>query len=239
MADAQSTPSQPPASLFGPARLRIWAVVATVVLALGCLGTLRAMRDPDPAPKAPAAPVWAGAPSPAPKTSAGPRASSSPVRTAADLKRVCERWYYPTAPKVKSSGGQPVSIFSQESKDIATRHGQTLLDIPNWFTASKQKTWNPAPAKARLVACVDLRDAGKQLKTCTIEGAQGGKIPLREGRYQLTLYEVATGRKVVEESLTGEDEKCPLVVLLGADRTIYSPVGDRRLYEALKKHVER
>jgi hypothetical protein len=135
---------------------------------------------------------------------------------------------------------QPISIFTRDSKDIDTRHEATLLDIPKWYTAQKQKAWDPAaPAKVRLVACVDQVDSGKQVKTCKLDGPKDLKLPMREGKYRLTLYEVATGRKVVEKQLAGEDEKCPFTVLLGTDRTVYSTVGDRQLYETLKKHVEK
>ena len=59
-----------------------------------------------------------------------------------------------------------------------------------------------------------------------------------EGIYSVTVYEVATGRKVVETRMTG-DGKCPLVVLLFADRTIHSEASGRQLYEALRKYVEQ
>jgi hypothetical protein len=89
----------------------------------------------------------------------------------------------------------------------------------------------------RLVACVDLTQTGKKIKTCKFD--EGQKIPMREAKYRLALYEVATGKKVLEKTLTGEDEECPFMVLLGADRNVYSQVGDRQFYETLKKYVEK
>ncbi|GAA3944132.1 hypothetical protein [Actinoplanes auranticolor] len=222
-----------------------------MVVVLGCLGGagfvgIRAMRSSTPPvakglsfPGAPSAAPGA-APGTEAETVTGPRASTYPVRTADDLKRICEQWYYPKSPKVKSSGTQPVSIFGEESKDFDTKHEVTLFDIPDWYTAPKQKAWDPSsPGKVRLVACVDLVQTGKKIKNCKFDDPKGLRIPMREAKYRLALYEVATGRKVLEKTLTGEDEECPFMVLLGADRNVYSQVGDRQFYETLKKHVEK
>jgi hypothetical protein len=217
------------------------------VLVLGCLGVvtaggMRVLRDTSPAAvKGLAAPGRPGASAaPEPDAVTGPRASSYPVREADDLKRVCDQWYYPKSPKVKSSGTQPVSIFTRDSKDFDTRTETTLYDIPNWYTSQKQKAWDPkSPAKVRLVGCVDLTSSGKKVRTCKFDDPKGLKIPMREGTYRVALYEVATGRKLVDKRVKGQDEECPFLVLLGADRTVYSQVDDRRLYELFKKYVEK
>ena len=239
-------PWQPPAPPPAPRRSRwgIWATAIVVVLALGCLGAvtysgMRALRTTTAtAAKGLTAPVLPSTSAAGPKT--GPRASSYPVRKPDDLQRVCDQWYYPKSPKVKSSGTQPVSIFAQDSKDFDTRHEATLYDIPNWYTKPKQQAWDPSsPGKVRLVACVDLVQTGKKVKSCKYDDPKGLKIPLREAKYRLALYEVATGKKVIEKTLSGEDDECPFMVLLGADRNVYSQVGDRQYYELLKKYVEK
>jgi len=239
-------PWQPPAPPPAPRRSRwgIWATAIVVVLALGCLGAvtysgMRALRTTTAtAAKGLTAPVLPSTSAAGPKT--GPRASSYPVRKPDDLQRVCDQWYYPKSPKVKSSGTQPVSIFAQDSKDFDTKHEATLFDIPNWYTKPKQQAWDPSsPGKVRLVACVDLVQSGKKVKSCKYDDPKGLKIPLREAKYKLALYEVATGKKVIEKTLSGEDDECPFMVLLGADRNVYSQVGDRQYYELLKKYVEK
>jgi hypothetical protein len=249
-----ATPAPYPPSPAAPARSRsrwgIWAAVIAGVLALGCLGAvtasgLRALEKTTEAAArgltVPALPsASAPAPSAGPKAASGPRASTYPVREADDLQRVCDQWYYPKAPKVKSSGIQPVSVFVKDSKDFDSRTEKTLFDIPNWYTANKQKAWDPkSPAKVPLVACVDLVSTGKKIRTCKFDDPKGLKIPMREGTFRLALHEVATGKKLVDKRLKGDDEECPFVVLLGADRTVYSQVGDRRIYELLKKYVEK
>jgi hypothetical protein len=251
MDDTVGTPSswEAPAPQRGRSRGRIWATVIAVVLALGCAAGagytgVRALDDTTPVKKGLSGPLRPGASGPTSKTEAdpvsGPRASSYPVRQATDLQRVCEQWYYPKSPKVTSAGTQPVSIFSQDSKDFDTRHEKTLFDIPNWYTAAKQKAWDPkSPAKVRLVGCVDLTGSGKKIKNCRFDDPKDLRIPMREGTYEVALYEVATGRKVMGKRLRGEDEECPLLVLLAADRTVYSQVGDRQLYELFKKYVEK
>jgi len=251
MDDTTGTPGPwpPPQPERGRSRAGVWTAAIAIVLALGCAAGVgytgvRMAGDTAAVRKGLAAPLRPGASGPAPTTEAdpvtGPRASSYPVREADDLKRVCEQWYYPGSPKVTSSGTQPVSIFSRESKDFDTRTEKTLYDIPNWYTAKKQRAWDPkSPAKVRLVGCVDLVDTGKKIKNCRFDDPKDLKIPMREGTYQVALYEVATGRKVIAKRLRGEEEECPLLVLLGADRSIYSQVGDRQLYELFKKYVEK
>jgi len=250
MDETRATPDQP---AFPPQQRRsrwgIWGTVTAVVVVLGCLGGagflgVHAMRSTTPPVTKglsfPGAPGASAAPGAEPEPVTGPRASTYPVRTADDLKRVCEQWYYPKSPKVKSSGTQPVSIFAQDSKDFDTKHEATLFDIPNWYTKPKQQAWDPSsPGKVRLVACVDLVQTGKKVKSCKYDDPKGLKIPLREAKYRLALYEVATGKKVIEKTLSGEDDECPFMVLLGADRNVYSRVGDRQYYELLKKYVEK
>jgi hypothetical protein len=239
-------PWQPPAPPPAPRRSRwgIWATAIVVVLALGCLGAvtysgMRALRTTTAtAAKGLTAPVLPSTSAAGPKT--GPRASSYPVRKPDDLQRVCDQWYYPKSPKVKSSGIQPVSIFTRDSKDFDSRTETTLYDIPNWYTAKKQKAWDPkSPAKVRLVSCVDLVSSGKKLRTCKFDDPKGLKVPMREGTFRLALYEVATGKKLVDKRLKGKNKECPFLVLLGADRTIYSQVDDRQIYDLLKKYVEK
>jgi hypothetical protein len=245
-------PWQPPAPPPERRRSRwgIWTAVIAGVLVLGCLGAvtvsgMRALRDDTgTAAKGLAGAALPGASAPGAETEpdavTGPRPSTYPVREANDLQRVCDQWYYPKSPKVKSSGTQPVSIFTKDSKDFDSRTETTLFDIPNWYTSQKQKAWDPkSPAKVRLVGCVDLVSSGKKVKTCKFDDPKGLKVPMREGTYRLALYEVATGRKLLDKRVKGQDEECPFLVLLGADRTIYSQVGDRRIYELLKKYVEK
>jgi hypothetical protein len=250
----QPWPAPPQSPQRGRSGWKIGAAITAVVLVLGCLGVVgsigvRAMRNTaDAAARGLTAPALPGESAPAPGNGAdtepdavaGPQASDYPVREAKDLERVCEQWYYPKSPKVKSSGTQPISIFTKDNKDFDNRTEATLFDIPNWYTTQKQKAWDPkSPAKVRLVGCVDLVSSGKKLRSCKFDDPKGLKIPMREGTYRVVLHEVATGKKLVDKRMKGEKEECPFLVLLGKDRNIYSQVGDRRLYELFKKYVEK
>ena len=175
-----------------------------------------------------------------PETVSGPRPSTYPVRTEDDLKRVCDNWYYPKSPKVKSTGMQPVSIFTQDEQQRSIRNSETLYDIPDWFTKRKQQAWDPkSPAKVRLVACVDPVGRGKKVRTCTFDDPKDLKVPMVQGRLRLRLYEVATGKLLVDKRLTGEDEECPYFVLLRDGEPLISGAADRQLYEILRKRVEK
>lgn len=59
---------------------------------------------------------------------------------------------------------------------------------------------------------------------------------LRSG-WRLRVYEMATGRKLLDKAMTGDNQKCPYVVLVGADRKIYAEVSDRALIAALRNLV--
>jgi hypothetical protein len=168
----------------------------------------------------------------------GPQASSYPVRAKEDLERVCDRWYYPQSPAYQEKAVNGVRVLVKDSKDFDTRTEMTLYDIPSRNGAAKQAWDPPSPQKVRLVACVDLVEGARRVKTCQFEEPDG-KLPMRQGVYRLTLYEVATGRKITEKRLTGEDQECPFLVLLGADRTVYSQVKDRQVFETLRRYVEK
>jgi hypothetical protein len=239
-----------PAPVEQRSKVLIWSVVAVAVLALGCLGTVgwgivriadnvRSAATTPPRPVVPLVPSGAASPDPA-GTLDGPQASSYAVREADDLQRLCEGWYYPQSPTITTTGLNPVQVFANERKDLPSMIQEAVTGVP--YTASKavRDAYDPAsPAKVRQVACVNLVSTGKHVRSCTFNDPKPEKIPLEQGFYQFTLYEVATGKKLVDKKITGEDDSCPFVVLLGSDRTIYSSIGDRQLYELLHKYVQK
>ena len=177
---------------------------------------------------------------PAPEASAGPQASTYPVRKTDDLKRVCDHWYYPKSPKVQAKAFNPVKAFVSDSLDQQSRTESQLYDVPWRATPAIRAAWDPAAlAKVRLVACADLTGAGARLKSCKFNDSKPATVPMKQGDYTLSVYEVATGRRLAEKKVKGEDTACPFVVLLGADHTIYSSVSDRQLFEALRTYVEK
>jgi hypothetical protein len=113
------------------------------------------------------------------------------------------------------------------------------VDVPYDRPKKVADAWESVdPAAAQLVACVDLVHTGRSLDECRFDDPQPTTVPLVEGVYQLTLYEVATRRVVAERRVTGAGE-CPFVVLLTGERTIPSAVTGRQLYETLRRYVEK
>jgi hypothetical protein len=168
----------------------------------------------------------------------GPRASSYPVRTAADLARVCEQWYYPQSPKHRAKESNPISVqVRDDGFDLWS--AKDLWGMKYEVRGATEKAWKPSsPAKVRLVACVQRVDDGKKVRTCEFDEPKE-KVPMREGVYRMTLYEVATGRKLTEKRMTGEHDECPFLVMLDSSRTIHSEINERQLYETFRRFVEK
>lgn len=168
----------------------------------------------------------------------GPREATAPARTADDLELVCENWYYPDSPKYRGGAPHPVQISVRERMDVANRSTRTLNQRAYGGSAAKRRAWAAKPGQTQLVACLDLVGGGAKLRDCKVEDPDPQTWPMKQGRYRLTVYEVATRKKVAELDLIGTDRSCPWVVLTGADRMLYSAIDDDQLYRALRKHVE-
>lgn len=173
------------------------------------------------------------------KVGDGPWAADTPVRTEQDLEQVCESWYYPGAPKYRGTGPHPVLISVRDRMDRTDRAARTLNETAFAGTAAQREAWAPKPAKAQLVACLDLVGAGSRVRDCEVDDPDSPTLPLKEGRYRLTVYEVATRKAVTEVNLTGRDKSCPWVAMTGPDGHLYTAVEDDQLYRALRKKVER
>jgi hypothetical protein len=254
-------PTPPPPPAKSPKRLL--AVIITVgLLGVACAGStaygvVKALHDTEP----PAAersvsgltdPLTgaSGGPSSGPASSApgrpvgvtgkvpaGSKASSYKVRKDDDLERVCDRWYYPKSPKYTTAvAPHPILISVRDRKDLDIRTPHSIYESDG----GAQDAWAPKkPEKVQLVACVDLVTIGPKVKSCRIDKPKPSSIPMKEGRYRLTLYEAATRRKLMETKLTGENESCPFFIVIGSDRSVYSGLEDRQLTEALRRYVEQ
>jgi hypothetical protein len=62
---------------------------------------------------------------------------------------------------------------------------------------------------------------------------------MTQGFYRLRLYEAATGRKLLDKAVTGEDENRPSLVFLAQGENLNSAVDDRQLYELRRGFVMR
>jgi hypothetical protein len=181
--------------------------------------------DPtDPAPQASAAPT-------------GRRASTYPVREDDDLARVCDGWYYPQSPKFAGKAPHQISVGVVDGVVLPSRHMLSSVSVPD-LDESIWRAWMPEnPARSQLVACVDLVRSAEKLKRCTYDDPSPETADLKKAFYRLRLYETATGRKLLDKQVTGEDEKCPSIVFLVGGESLYSEVSDRQLYEAFRSYV--
>jgi hypothetical protein len=247
-------PPQPPPKKGLPGGL-IAVFVVVGVIVLGCVGTAawgavrfvhnvnaateREHKGTDPVFGTPSDPSATPSSSSEENTETGPRASTYPVREDDDLARVCDGWYYPQSPKYTGKAPHPISVGTVDSKEFKSRYMSSYISVPYDLGASVRKAWAPEkPAKSQLMACVDLTSTGtKVVKKCKFDTPKPARLPMKTATYRLALYEVATGRKLVDKRVSGEDEDCPTFVMMGADRTVYSKVGDRQLYELLRNYV--
>ncbi|MEU4426984.1 hypothetical protein AB0F81_40705 [Actinoplanes sp. NPDC024001] len=220
-------------------RVLVWSA-ALALLLIGVLGavTYLFVRLTDLPPSAAKAPAGPPPSFPVEGAGTGPRAATEPVRTTNDLELVCENWYYPDAPKYRGRAPHPVTISVRDRMDGTNRATRTLNQTAYGGSAEKRRAWAPRPAQTQLVACLDLIGAGPKLRDCEVEDPDPQTLPLKQGRYRLTVYEVATREKVAETDLIGRDKACPWVAITGTDRTLYSLVDDDQLYRALRKRVE-
>jgi hypothetical protein len=191
----------------------------------------------------------AGAPTAAPgrpvgvtgKVPAGSKASSYGVRKDEDLQRLCDRWYYPKAPKYTTAvAPHPIKIAVKDRKDLDIRITKSTLGIPYDAPAPIKDAWEPkSPAKVQLVGCVDLVTIGAKVKSCKIDEPKPSSIVMKEGTYRVSLYEVATRRKIFETKLAGEDETCSSFIIIGNDRAVYTGLEDSQLTDVLRRYVEQ
>jgi hypothetical protein len=243
-------PLAPPEPRRGSTALR-WALVACIpVLLLGCMGTVvyavEAGKKGSPdtgndptriaAEAAPAASTDAStAPSP---IATGPRASTAAVSSSADLAKVCKGWYFPQSPPHAGPAPHPISIMVPGSSSGG--YITSAFDGPDDASEALRSVWTGKDAPAvQLVACVDLLDTGGQVRTCQFDEPKPTTVPLHLATYRLTLYEVATGRKLTETQLPGEDDDCPFVALIGRDNLIRTEIADRQYLSILRPYVQK
>jgi hypothetical protein len=157
-----------------------------------------------------------------------------------DLERVCDRWYYPKSPKYRGSAPHPITITVKDSSGWGGRTQVTSIDLPYEATTAVTGAWDPKkPAAVQLVACVDLIKRGPRVATCQVTEPKPEKVVMKEGVYRLSLYEVSTRRRLLHVRMSGEDEDCPWLIMVGADGTTTSAVHHRQLVEALRRYVEQ
>ncbi|MET8911291.1 hypothetical protein [Micromonospora sp. NPDC004551] len=257
---------QPPLPPFGPQPQVAWApppgprnrtlvvaaVIVGVVLLVGCLGLtggvllLRSATTTasEPAREAPPAPSTGRGPAAtaAPETSAepvqeGPEASAYPAEEISDLNRVCDdNVYYPQSPKRAGKAPHPLVLLIGDGSGLRYQDGTYYFS--QGLSKKVEQTWAPeAPTKVQMVACLDRVGSGATIRRCKYDDPKPLTLTLLKASWRLRVYEVATGRKLLDKPMTGDDQACPYVVLAGPDKKIYAKVSDRAAVAALRKLV--
>jgi hypothetical protein len=237
-----------------PGRKRLIAVIVSMLVGcLGCVGYISVNTARGDLPVGLTAPGDGGASAaPVTPTRAVPRsavpgvvppgstASSFPVRTDKDLERVCDKWFYPKSPRYTAAAPHPIMISVNDRTDLDYRTTASVA-LPYEATDAVEAAWKPEkPADVQVVACVDLISTkGPKVGSCTVKDPKPETIIMKAGVYQLSLYEVATRRRLLQARMTGEDEDCPWLVMVGDDPAIYSGPHDRQLVETLRSFVEQ
>jgi hypothetical protein len=173
----------------------------------------------------------------------GSKASSRKVRKLTDLDEVCVRSYYPKAPKYTTGPApHPIVVSDSLGEDVESRSSTSLgTFVPYDAPTAVKNAWQPKNlATVQVVACVDLISTGPELRSCKVDDPKISSVPIKEGRYRVTLYEVATRRKLFETKMVGEYNNCPLSVFVvdGKVGIQRSTVDDDQLHEAFDSYVE-
>jgi hypothetical protein len=156
-----------------------------------------------------------------------------------DLDQVCEGWSYAKAPKVSTSSLNPIDFRVNDTMINTYRDSDTPDDLPSFGSRARENAWtDTSPAKIRLVACIELADVGAKLKTCRFNDPKPDTVTMKQGVYHVRLIEVATGRKLIDKQIKGQDKQCPYVSLIYADKTIYSEMSGPTLYTLFRHYVE-
>ncbi|MDI6104719.1 DUF805 domain-containing protein [Actinoplanes sp. NEAU-A12] len=249
-----TAPAAPPTAKQGRASM-IAAVAMSLLLLVVCGGVVRGLvtRASDTNAAAdPSAQIWskpqtgsgpdAGATGSRESGSEGPGPSTYPAKTIGDLDRVCnDDIFYPQSPKRSGKAPHPVVVLVEtgDGSDIRVRNGSYFFEDEG-LTEQDTAIWgSDDPSTVQLVACLDRVSTGTLLRKCEYGDPAPETVSLMRADWQLRIYEAATGVKIHDKVMTGDEKKCPYSVRVGPDRTIYAEVSGRSLTQALRKYVKK
>ncbi|WBC04842.1 hypothetical protein [Micromonospora sp. WMMA1976] len=248
-------PPGPPSS--GRNRGLVVAVAAlSVLLLVACSGLIggafllgsspREAAEPEPAAP-PVAPWRSSGTTPTPGATAsvepstrGPQPSDFPAAQISDLNDVCDGvLYYPQSPKRTGAAPHPVALLVGTDMGTGRRHDRVYY-YDEGLSKRVERTWASEDPKAvQIVACLDRTGTGATIRKCRYDDPKPDTLTLLKATYRLRVYEVATGRRLLDKTLGGDDQQCPFVVLYGPDKKIYAEVSHRSLLSALRNLVKR
>jgi hypothetical protein len=247
-------PADPPPPGHRNRGLIIAVVTLSVLLLVACSGLaggallLRStQRDAaKPATETSRSPATgSSAPSPGAAESAvpapqGPQPSDYAATQISDLNNVCDGiLYYPQSPKRAGKAPHPVVLLVGDGPGNHRRQDNGYY-YDEGLSNRVEQTWaSEDPKNVQMVACLDRVSTGATIRRCKYDDPKPDTLTLLKASYRLRVYEVATGRKLLDKAMGGDDQTCPYVVLAGPDKKIYAEVSDRSLLAALRNLVKR
>jgi hypothetical protein len=169
----------------------------------------------------------------------GPEASAYPAEQIDDLDRVCEdNVFYPASPKRAGKPKHPVVLLVDDGS--GTRIQNSSYFYSQGYTSTVKQTWAATdPRKVQMVACLDRVGTGSTLRRCKYDEPKPETVSLMRANWRLKVYEVATGRRLLNKAMPGDDKACPYFAMVYANRKIYAKVSDRALVVALRNLVNK
>ncbi|WP_123809786.1 hypothetical protein [Micromonospora globispora] len=169
----------------------------------------------------------------------GPQPSAYPATEISDLNRVCdENVYYPESPKRAGRAPHPVVLLIGDGSGLRYQNGTYYFD--EGLSKRVEQTWaSEDPKKVQMVACLDRVSTGSTIRRCKYDDPKPITLTLLRAGWRLRVYEVATGRKLLDKAMAGDDQACPYVVLASADKKIYATVSNKAAVAALRRLVNR
>ncbi|MEV1058117.1 hypothetical protein AB0I92_12770 [Micromonospora chalcea] len=169
----------------------------------------------------------------------GPQPSDFPAAQISDLNDVCDGvLYFPQSPKRTGAAPHPVALLV--GTDVGTRRHDRVYYYDEGLSKRVERTWASEDPKAvQMVACLDRTSTGATIRKCRYDDPKPDTLTLLKATYRLRVYEVATGRRLLDKTMGGDDQQCPYVVLYGPDKKIYAEVSHRSLLSALRNLVKR
>ncbi|MFC3500646.1 hypothetical protein ACFOOK_06650 [Micromonospora krabiensis] len=178
-------------------------------------------------------------PGPSAEPTLGPEASAYGPTEVRDLNRMCDdNVYYPQSPKRAGKAPHPVVVLVDDGSGL--RHQDSGYYYSEGLSDRVERTWAAQePGKVQMVACLDRVSAGSTIRQCRFDDPKPDTLPLVRAGWRLRVYEVATGRTLLDKAMPGDDRACPYVVMLFGERKIYAEVSDKALLAALRKLVTK
>ena len=146
--------------------------------------------------------------------------------------------YYPESPKRTGEVPHPLVLLVADGSGV--RYQDSTYYYSQGISKTVEQVWALTdPKKVQMVACLDRVSAGSKIRSCKYDKPQPDTVTLLRAGWRLRVYETATGRKLLDKQMAGDDQACPYVVLVGADKKIYAKVSDRSLVATLRNLVSK